>query len=139
MNITEAATLLRKVVAYCPSQTIDEFTPEAWAESLRSVRLDDALEAVRIIGSRPLEPGKVRYIEVGHIAWEVGKMRAKRIESAPPIDPPGELDSQQYLAWLRHTREAVASGLPILADRRELVSRPVDLRGITKTIEEIDQ
>lgn len=110
MNLAEAATVLRKVVAYCPSQSVDEYTPDAWAEALDDIRLADALEAVRIIGRRELEPGQSRYIEPGHIRAEVRRIRSRRIETHRMPEPPPELEGRELYEWLADTYRRIGDG-----------------------------
>ena len=113
MNPVEAAAVLRKTLAYCPSQSVDAATPDAWAEALDDIRLVDALDAVRLLGRRELEPGKARYIEPGHIRAEVRRLRTRRVEMHPPIDPPSGMSPAQLHAWQHRTRQAIADGDPV--------------------------
>lgn len=88
MNSTEALALLRKVIALCPSQAMDEYTPEAWAEVLDDIRWEDANQALINIGKADLDLDKRRYIEPGHIRGEVRRIRARRLSVYGPIEPP---------------------------------------------------
>ena len=77
MNAEEAILTLRKVKAYRPAQTIDEYTAEAWQEAFDDIRFEDALLAVRNLGRASgdfLEPAKIR--------TEVERIRAERRHSA---------------------------------------------------------
>lgn len=134
MNLSEARTALRKVLAYCPAQSVDEFTPEAWAEALDTVRLPDALEAIRRIGRREMEPGQSRYIEPGHIRAEVRRLRAERIEKHPNLDPPSGLSVAELIAWQLETRTRIADGEVFAASQLE--ARPVDYAGVVKGIDD---
>lgn len=134
MNRQEATVALRKTLAYCPSQSMTELTPDAWAEALDDIRLKDALEAVRIIGRRELEPGKSRYIEPGHIRAEVRRIRAERLANHDPIEPPPGLSPAGYIEWHRSTQGAIASGRVI--DAPALESRPLpDITGVIQSID----
>ena len=111
MNQTEAIMLCRLVKAVCPSQALDQYTPDAWALILRHIDYNDAKQAVIDIASRPLEPGKSRYIEPGHIIAQVRRIRAQRLTDHGPLIPPPGLDgTTQYLAWIRQAVAVVASG-----------------------------
>lgn len=110
MNPAEILKLCRLVKAVCPSQAIDTYTPEAWLVVLGGIRHEDAMEAVKNLASLPLEPGRSRYIEPGHIIAEVGRIRGKRIESRTLPEPPDGLTPAGYLDWVRDTRDAIASG-----------------------------
>ena len=118
MNRTEAARLCRLVKACCPSQAIDEYTPDIWGEILASYAYADAAHVVRDLVGQPLEPGKSRYIEPGHIIGGIRRMRTQRLTEAPPSDPPSGLSAAEYCAWQRQQRLAVAAG-------RAPMTRPV--------------
>lgn len=109
MNHEETVKVCRLVKALCPSQQIDQFTPDAWAPLLAAWPLADAQAVVYEIAGRPLEPGKSRYIEVGHIIDGIQRIRTKRMQAVTP-DPPGGLSAAEYVAWKRATNKAVADG-----------------------------
>ena len=110
MNRTEIVKLGRLVKACCPSQQFDEFTPDAWMLILASYDYEDAKAAVAAIASAPLEPGKSRYIEPGHIIGGVNRIRAKRLELTLMPTPPAGLTADAYMVWHRRTREQIAAG-----------------------------
>lgn len=111
MSPEETVALCRLVKAVCPSQALDQYTPDAWALILRHVDYSDAKQAVIDIASQPLEPGKSRYIEPGHIIAQVKRIRAQRLTDHGPLIPPPGLDgTAQYLAWIRQASAVVASG-----------------------------
>lgn len=111
MNRPEAVMLCRLVKSLCPAQTMDEWTPDAWALALDDVDYDDAKQAVVAIVKQPIEPGRSRYVEPSHIRGEVKRIRAKRIDDAPPFEPSsGELTPGEYAAELRTYTARVASG-----------------------------
>ena len=112
MSPEETIALCRLVKAVCPSQALDQYTPDAWALILRHIDYNDAKQAVIDIASRPLEPGKSRYIEPGHIIGGVRRIRSQRIEDYGPVSPPAGLDTAGYMDWLRETRHLIGSGLP---------------------------
>lgn len=109
MTREDAVNIVRLVKAMCPSQMIDQFTADAWAPILASSQYADAQQAIYDIASRPLEPGRSRYIEVGHILDGIARIRAKRLDAATPT-PPSDLDAASYLAWLRTTTKDIADG-----------------------------
>ena len=123
MNHTEAVQLCRVVKALCPSQAMDTHTPEAWALVLSQVTYADAKQAVAELAALPLEPGRARYIEPGHIIAGIRRIRQQRIEQTPMPEPPSGLDAAGYLGWLRATRAAVADGTP-QQDTTALPARP---------------
>ena len=111
MSPEETVALCRLVKAICPSQALDQYTPDAWALILRHIDYNDAKQAVIDIASRPLEPGKARYIEPGHIIAQVKRIRAQRLTDHGPLIPPPGLDgTTEYLAWIRQASAVVASG-----------------------------
>ena len=131
MNRVEATATCRLVAACCPSQTFDEWSPEAWAAMLDDVDFEDARQAVIHIGKLPLEPGKARYIEPGHIRYQVTRIRQGRLEATRMPEPPSGLTPAEYQAWHSDVRHAIASGHWTEADaeveaptqRRELLSK----------------
>lgn len=110
MNRTEVTSLCRMVKALCPSQAFDQYTPDAWALVLDGYSYADAQQAVREIAGAPLDLGKARYIEPGHIIAGIRHIRGKRLEATPMPSPPGGLTDAEYIAWDRGTREAIAAG-----------------------------
>lgn len=110
MNREEAVKLCRLVKTVCPAQAVDPWTPDAWVLILGAHSYDDAKRAVAEIASLPLDQGKARYIEPGHIIWQVLRIRDQRLASIPMPDPSPGLDVGQYLDWLRGTKRAIASG-----------------------------
>ena len=110
MTPNETISLCRLVKAICPSQALDQYTPDAWHMILGNLEYADAKLAVTQIASLDLEPGKARYIEPGHIIAAVKRIRAKRLDEYGPVDPPAGLNPTEYLAWLRTTNHQIASG-----------------------------
>lgn len=113
----EVQAVLRKVTAYCPSMKMTPDTPLAWAEALRAYSITDCLQAVTNVASAPLEPGKTRYIEPGHIVWEVRRIRARRVDAfdVSQASPPSGMSAVEYIAWNRRQRELAADGKPLEA------------------------
>lgn len=130
MNAAEALKLCRLVKALCPSQAIDEYTPEAWAVILANTPFADAQQAVKDLASLPLDPGKARYIEPGHIIGGVRRIQAKRLEANPLPTPPAGLSPSDYLAWERSMREQIAAG--VVPERNELTAQPLAVRELVR-------
>ena len=131
MNPIEANRVIAKVLAYCPSQSMTELTPDAFAEALDDTRAADAVEAVRRIGRREAE-GPL-YIEPRHIRAEVRRMRRERLDKHPHIDPPAGLSPSEFIAWQRDVRERIASGETIQPPVIEAREVP-DYNAITKDV-----
>mgnify|MGYP000858781711 CR=1 FL=1 len=133
MNTTDALHIVRLVKACCPSQAFDEYTADAWSLVLSGYSFADAKAAVAFIVAAPLELGRSRYIEPGHIIGVILKMRARRLAEAGIPDPPAGLDAGEYLQWQRETREAIASGV-----RRtlEVESTPADPERVRAILDE---
>jgi hypothetical protein len=111
MNNNEVLVLLRKVKAYCPAQAIDKYTPEAWAEALGDVAFDSANEALVRICKQPLEVGRSRFIEPGHLIGEVRRIERERLAAyGTPIPPEHIIEPADYSAWMRHAVRAIADG-----------------------------
>ena len=110
MNRHDAIKLCQLVKACCPSQQFDEYTPDAWALILGRYPIDDARAAVQEIVSSPLELGRSRYIEPGHIITGINRIRGRRLQATPMPSPPAGLDPAEYADWHLATREAIANG-----------------------------
>lgn len=110
MNAAEVLQLCRLVKACCPSQVFDEYTPQAWELILSGYDYADAKTAVAALVSAPLEPGRSRYIEPGHIIGGIKRIREKRVADNPMPEPPAGLTVAEYITWQRTTRDAIASG-----------------------------
>lgn len=134
MNRNQAKDTLRKVLAYCPAQSVDEYTPDAWAEALDDIRFEDAIEAVRRIGRREAEPGNSLFIEPRHIRSEVRKLRVERMNRHPQVEPPAELDPSDFMSWHRSIQRRIADGEII--EQKALPARKVDYSGIVKGVED---
>ena len=109
MSPEEAIVLCRFTAACCPSQRIDEYTPNAWALILADIRFEDAKTAVVEIKKRST------WVDPSDIIAEVRKVRAKRIAEHGEIVPPADLDPDnvpEYVKWLRAAREAIGDGNP---------------------------
>ena len=110
MNRTEVTNICRLVKALCPSQVFDQYTPDAWAIVLETHDYTDAQQAIRDIASAPLDPGKSRYIEPGHIIAGIRRIRSKRLEATPLPTPPDGLTVAESVEWQRRTRDQIAAG-----------------------------
>ena len=111
MSPDETLALCRLVKAVCPSQALDQYTPDAWHLILGHIDYSDAKAAVARLAALDLEPGRSRYIEPGHIIAQVRRIRAQRLTDHGPLIPPPGLDgTTEYLAWIRQASAVVASG-----------------------------
>lgn len=106
MRPTETVEFVGKLRAACPGQPMDEYTPDAWAAILKPYTLLECEEAVIRLcrGPRP-------FLAPGEVATEVRRVRNQRLDATPDPVPPRELlgDPHAYLAWLRKTRDEIAS------------------------------
>jgi hypothetical protein len=105
MNLTEATILCRYVKTIIPSQLMDEFTPEGWADVMWDIPLADA----KAVCAEMVRRGE-RFIEPGFVVRDVKKIRRDRIAKFGPLTPPPGLDDAAERAWLRRAVTAVASG-----------------------------
>lgn len=110
MNREDVVKLCRLVKTLCPAQALDQYTPDAWVIVLGHLDYTDAKQAVGSLASLPLEPGRARYIEPGHIIAEVRRIQDRRLADAPEITPPAGLREIEYRTWLRSTRRQIAAG-----------------------------
>lgn len=124
MNAAEILQLCRFVKACCPSQVLDEFTPQAWGLILGRYDYADAKQAVADLVSTPLEPGKARYVEPGHIIGGIQRIRQRRLGHIALPEPPPGLDANEYRTWQLRTREAIASGTYTPPDQPKAIASP---------------
>lgn len=110
MNATDAVRLCRLVRALCPSQQMDTYTPDAWSALLGGYDYADAKQAVLEICALPLEPGRSRYVEPGHIIATIHGTRRKRLAEVSMPTPPSGLDAAGYVDWMRDQRAQIAAG-----------------------------
>lgn len=106
MNAAEVLQLCRAVKAFCPSQKIDHYTPDAWLTILGRYNYADARAVVEELAAIPTEPGKATYIEPGNIIGGINRLTAKRNAEAPVANPPSGLTANEYLEWRRNIRSA---------------------------------
>lgn len=103
MNRRESVQLVRYVRALCPSQKIDEFTPDAWFDILAGYGLEECRIACAALAVR--QP----YIAPSEIITEVRKARRERLENFQ-YEPPVDEQDPKYIQRLRGQLRAVASG-----------------------------
>lgn len=113
MNSTETLALTRLVKALCPSQKLDEMTPDAWALVLDDIRYEDAKIAIRNVYRNQGDDREwTRKIEADDILREVRRNRNAIIEAAADPIPPSGLTPAETLTWLRDARRSIADGRP---------------------------
>ena len=106
----EVVNLCRFIKALCPSQVFDTYTPDAWGLILDRYSYEDAKSAVAAIVGSPLDPGKSRYIEPGHIIAGIHRIRQARLDAHPLVTPPPGLSVREYGLWNQRVRRAIADG-----------------------------
>lgn len=120
MNSRETVQLVRYVRALCPSQKIDEFTPDAWYDLLAGYGLADCQAACKRLAVR--QP----FIAPSEIIDEVRKDRRERLANFA-YDPPSAERDPEYLERLRGQLRAVASGaVPAPTEAPMLTGPPHD-------------
>lgn len=124
MNAAEILQLCRFVKACCPSQVLDEFTPQAWTLILGRYDYSDAKQAVAELVSLPLDQGRARYIEPGHIIGGIQRIRQRRLGQIAMPEPPPGLDANEYRTWQLRTRNAIASGAYVPPDQPKAIASP---------------
>lgn len=97
--------LLRKVRAYRPAQTFDEFTGEAWAEALHDIRLIDASQAVTDYARR-----SSGWIDPAVIITEVRRIRAERVRVHGLPIPPAGMTVAEEITWTRAALTLIGDG-----------------------------
>lgn len=113
MTPAESLALVRIVRAACPSQKLDEFTPDVWHGLLEDLRFDDCRAGVMALAKRQpfLSPAEIRL--------EVRRIRTVRIDAnndTATVDADPD-DVHAWLLALRQGRRKIADG--------ELPLRPV--------------
>ena len=115
MKATEVVKIIGIIRTLCPTQKLDEHTPEAWELVLDDIRYDDAAIAVRTLyreRGNDQEWGG-RRIEADDIIREVKRMRARRIDENPlPPPPRNDMTPVEYIAWRRQITKQIADGNP---------------------------
>jgi hypothetical protein len=106
MTRAEAVALCRLAKAFCPNQQIDEYTPDAWWESLKDLRFEDAREAVVSVTKR--QP----FVSPSEIRADVRRVRYNRVDKFGHIEPPPGMwdDPAGEAAAIHAIRQRVADG-----------------------------
>lgn len=112
MNQTEAVLLCRYAKGMCPAQAIDEYTPDAWAEVLYDITLEEAKAAIR----DGIRERRWRFIDVADVVSSVRSVRMDRLNvyfraHGHPV-PPRRLDDDPRAGaeWLRGAQDRIAAG-----------------------------
>ena len=112
MNKTETVLLCRYAKAMCPAQAIDEYTPDAWADVLFDVDLEEAKTAIQ----KGVRDHGWRFIDVTEIVAGVRSLHRDRLTKwvgqFGPLIPPYALggDPQKEREWLRVAHRQVLDG-----------------------------
>lgn len=102
MRHTQTVELLALISQLCPSQRIDEFTPDAWHPLLTDIDLEDAVAAVYDAASAG------PFVNVSDVVQGVKDMQAQRLREHPlptPRADPDDIDA--YRAEMDTNRLAV--------------------------------
>lgn len=102
MNRKEAVMLCRYTQACCPQQRLDEYTPDAWLDVMGDLPYADCKTAVARVAKRQA------FVAPSDIRLEVSHMHRDRIDEAILTGAPE--DPADYIAWLKETRHAIATG-----------------------------
>ena len=131
MTPAQADEILARAVART-NQWLPDGAAIVWAEDLERIRFEDAKEALRNIGSRPLREGERREITPRDVIAEVHRIRERRVAAfdIAQASPPSGMSAVEYIAWNRRQRELAANGEPLDATpaleprpARDLVAR----------------
>ena len=131
MTPAQADEILARAVART-NQWVPDGAAIVWAEDLERIRFEDAKEALRNIGSRPLREGERREITPRDVIAEVHRIRERRVAAfdIAQASPPSGMSAVEYIAWSRRQRELAANGEPLDATpaleprpARDLVAR----------------
>ena len=135
MTPIEAVTLCRFATAFFPQQHFDEYTPDAWHETLGHCRFDDCKAAVVEVskGSPWCTPND--------ILAAVKRARGERIDRFGPIEVPPDLSPVETCKFLGAARRRIADGevtdnAQLGVTRGVLIEREVDYGALMPRIPE---
>lgn len=127
MTPTEAVKLSHYIRAYFPHQPQDEFTADALGEMLAPFPAADCRQAVVNIADR----GE-KWCAPTDVRAEVRRIRSKRIEVHPHVDPPAGLDDpRDYQRWKAELNRRIGDGQTFQPDHfyaGQLVGRGAEIR-----------
>jgi hypothetical protein len=112
MNKTDTVLLCRYIKAMCPAQTIDEYTPDAWADILDDITLEEAKAAIY----DGVRDRKWRFIDATDVVAGVRENRRGRLDDYVrkfgPVLPPRELGDKpgEEHEWLVNARRLILDG-----------------------------
>ena len=138
MTPTEAVVLCRFAQSFFPQQHFDEYTPDAWHETLGAHRFEDCKAAVvEVSGSSP-------WVTPKDILAEVKRARGERIDRFGPIEVPPDLSPVDTCKFLGAARRRIADGeVTTNADlgvtRGVLIEREVDYGALMPRIPDDNQ
>jgi hypothetical protein len=131
MNTREAAALLAVAAAF-DNRKPDPDAATAWAVALDGLHFEDCRNAVVAHYRKSSE-----WLMPSVVISEVGRIRQRRLELAPPISPPDDLDpddTDAYTNWWRETRTAIADGRLVPQETPAAVSAPREWRDVQREI-----
>lgn len=104
MNAQETLQLLRFINALNPAQKLDpDLAVTVWAGILAETPYQDAVQALKNLGRKPLQPSQTLWIQPGHILAEVQQIQNQRTRYLKPLEPPTHLadNPQAELEWIK--------------------------------------
>lgn len=107
MTPAEAGALLG-VAASFDNRKPDPDAAKAWCIALDGLRFEDCRDVIVSHYRTSTE-----WVMPKHVIEGVKKLRASRLEAAPPQDPPLGMDADDvatYLQWRRESQQAIADG-----------------------------
>ncbi len=132
MTPAEAGALLTVAAAF-DNRKPDADAATAWSVALDGLRFEDCRDAV-VAHYR----GSSDWLMPAKVIAEVGRIRQRRLEAAPPLSPPDDLDPDDpgaYTRWWVAARTAIADGTYVPDEPVAAVSAPREWRDVVREIE----
>ena len=123
MTPAEAQVLL-SMCATVDNRKPDEDAARSWAALLDGLRVEDCIAAIKAHYSE-----STAWLMPAEIRTRVRRLRAKRIESHPPLVPPAGLTDAEERKWIAAARRRIGDGEKV-ADPRAIDARPRDMRAL---------
>mgnify|MGYP003333107135 FL=1 len=132
MNQQEAAALLAVAAAF-DNRKPDADAATAWSAALDGLRFADCRDAVVAHYRKSAD-----WLMPNMVIAEVNRIRQRRLEAAPPLSPPDDLDpddTMAYTRWWREARMAIADGTYVHTPVATL-DEPREWRDVVRELEE---